>query len=288
MGEEDSTDHDNDGRTGDRRPKAAREGPFSSSFTYFFPCVRGLSPRTPEPWRPLQPPVPPLHLPLNVMTNRQCAVVGCCTPAKGFSTLCGPHRNNKTRHGHPEQLAVNVYHLRPYLKLVTARRAANADNPAWSMLERRWEVVVREAVAVMARAESGQPFVKWQLQAAHLVHKLAGSVDASTIANTALAMFMLRVSEPGRFKSDLGFTHQLVRRVLGLSSTNVGSYWNQKTGRVHNVYRDPPPRAVALIAERLVQAFGVTGVQLAEIELRKEDRKAAAERKLAEAVEALV
>lgn len=221
------------------------------------------------------------------MSNRPCAVGGCSAPAKGFSPLCSAHRNNRDRHGHPQQTSVTTHDLRPYLRMVEARRARNPGNAAWSMLEQRWSAAVSAAADMLARWESGRACVRWQVDAADQLCKLHGTVAPTAIINTALAIFIMRAAEPRRFMSEQGFRHQLVRVVRRLAPMSVGSYWNHKTQKVHKVYKDPAPRKVSFLADYLIAAFGLAGAQMAELELNTEDRAAVARQRLVDAIGAL-
>lgn len=108
------------------------------------------------------------------------------------------------------------------------------------------------------------------------------------MVQTALAMFLLLRYHPHRFKSDRAFRHQLVRRIRGLVATNAGMYWDPKTRRTKRTYRDLPMRAVMLMADELVAAFGGPGLHLADLEKHREDALRDEQRKLADALGSLM
>lgn len=203
--------------------------------------------------------------------TRNCAIAGCPLHAPGPSPYCPKHRSILRRHGHPLQTAVTVHELRRYRKEVAQRRKDNPDNPAWGILETRWERLLLWARQTLAERERGRAFNRHSAQAAHQLLALAGAVPVAVIVEAALAMFLMWAAEPRRFRSDKAFDHQLVRRVRGLADTNAGTYWNHRTQKVHRVYRDVPPRTVHVLAGHLREAFGDAGVRLAHLdEFRRE------------------
>lgn len=219
--------------------------------------------------------------------SRQCAAAGCHAQANGYSTLCSRHRSTKTRHGHPEQSAVKVTELTPYRKQIEKRRKANPTSAAWVALEDRWRRIQANAAAIVAEATSGRAFIRHEVQAAQHLQAIAGAAPPSLVIEVALAMFLMAVYDRRRFLSDAAFDHQLVRRVRSLADTSTGSYYSDKTKRVHRVYRDLPPRTVRAIAGHLKQAFGAAGIQLAELEHSRATRAAEDRQQLTDAIAAL-
>jgi len=219
--------------------------------------------------------------------TRICAASGCTLNASGYSPLCPRHRSIQGRHGHPEQSAVTVHELRHYRRKVAERRKANPQNHAWRILEDRWARILDQARGTLAAWEGGRPCNRHAVQAAYQLQALAGAVPAATIVEASLAMVMMWSAEQRRFRSDRAFDHQLVRRVRGLASVAAGSHYNHKTGRVHKVYKDLPPRTVHVLAGYLKGCFGVAGVQLADLEHQRFDREAAEGQQLAGAIEAM-
>lgn len=125
------------------------------------------------------------------------------------------------------------------------------------------------------------------VEAARQVDAIAGTVPPAVVVETCLAMVLLWSDAPQRFRSDLAFSHQLARRVRGLTDVHAGTYWNAKTQRTGRVYRDVPPRTTLVLAVWLREAFDKAGVQLAMLE--REGRTAAAEedRRIQEAIAAM-
>ncbi|WP_245898218.1 hypothetical protein [Phreatobacter cathodiphilus] len=88
-----------------------------------------------------------------------------------------------------------------------------------------------------------------------------------------MAMFMMLEMEPRRFRTDEAFSHQLVRRVRGLTETNAGRWFDHRSGKVKRAYRDLPPRTARIMASILAKALGGGGLTLAKLEKRdQEDR----------------
>lgn len=221
------------------------------------------------------------------MYQRQCAASGCTSLAAGFSNLCSGHRKTKTRHGHPIQTAISATRLAPYLRRVQARHRANIDNAAWSILGKRWSVVVEESLRTLEAYRGGAASVRHHVQAAEQVRTLDGLGDPMAVAHVALAMYLMADAEPRAFRSDDAFDYQLVRRVRALAPVNSGTYWCHKERRTKRVYRDLPPRVVAVLAHQLKEAFGLAGLQLAGIERRTVDREEVERKRLWDAIGAL-
>lgn len=218
--------------------------------------------------------------------SRQCAAAGCHAQANGYSPLCSRHRAAKGRHGHPEQSAVLVTELKPYRKKIERLRQANPMSALWVILDDRWRRTLAATKTILAEADSGRAFIRYEMQAARHMQAMAG-VSPSLVIEVALGMFLMAVYDRRRFLSDAAFDHQLVRRVRSLADTSTGSYYNDKTKRVHRVYRDLPPRTVRAIAGHLKQAFGSAGIQVAELERSRATRAAEDRQQLTDAIAAL-
>jgi hypothetical protein len=222
------------------------------------------------------------------MYPRICSVSGCSGHAASrFSPLCSRHRSTQHRHGHPAQTAVTVTELRQYRRKVAARREANPQSTAWSILEERWSCILMQARETLRAWESGRACVRYSVQAAHHLQAIAAAVPPAAVVEAALGMFLMFDAEPHRFRSDRAFDHQLVRRVRGLAPSSSGSFWNQRTQRVHRVYKDVPPKTVQAIAHHLRGAFASAGLQLARIDRTQPDAAAEERKRLQDALAGL-
>lgn len=208
--------------------------------------------------------------------NQPCKMVGCCMPSTSrYAALCARHRATLHRHGHPEQAALKVTELAPYRRMVAARRKANPTSTAWTTLEGHWRGIVDRAEEVLRIRNSGVAHNGFEAEAARHVLAVATAVPAAQVVETILAIGILSVREPQRFRSLKAFDHQLVRRFRGLAETSFGAHWNHKTQRVHKVYRDLSPRTVQQLAHWL-KGFLPAWVQLAALEqaqAQEEQRK---------------
>lgn len=218
------------------------------------------------------------------MYQRTCAATSCTSLAAGYSTLCSGHRKTKTRHGHHGQLAISAARLAPYLRRVVARYEANVSSDAWSILAKRWSVVVEDAMRTLEGYQAGTPSVRHRVRAADQVRTLDGLGDPIAVVHVVLAMYVLADAEPRAFCTDKGFDYQLVRRVVRLAPVNSGSYWNSKAGRSTRVYRDLPPRVVEALADLLKGAFGLAGLQLAGLERNRVDPSEVERKRLADSI----
>ena len=86
-------------------------------------------------------------------------------------------------------------------------------------------------------------------------------------------MFMMQELEPRQFRNDEAFRVQLTRRVRALANVNAGEFYDHHTNKMRRVYRELPPKAVAVIGDWLVQAFGVAGVRIARLEREDEEKQ---------------
>jgi hypothetical protein len=137
-------------------------------------------------------------------------------------------------------------------------------------MEARWKAIIAWSEPEVARSNAGRACHRPTVDAAEEFLKLGREAEAREIIATALALFLMQFHwEPRRFKSDRGFRFQLVRRVRALAELNV-----MKIGK-RRVYRELPPRTTEIMAQRLKEAFGPAGVQLAEMERKDEERKRA-------------
>lgn len=200
--------------------------------------------------------------------SRPCAVMRCGQPSSGYSIHCEAHKRTLSRHGHPEQSSVSSIELKPYLARVAARKVKNPDNPAWDLLQRRWEALTGHAQATLDSFTSGTPVLSYERQAAQQLVVLRDSAPAEAVIDVALAMFAFIEDRPARFKSDKAFGFQLTRRVRRLAEVNTGSHWSAAEGRMKRNYRDLPTRVLNCLAESLKVAFGVAGIRLALLDKR--------------------
>ncbi|WP_245496664.1 hypothetical protein [Lichenibacterium ramalinae] len=131
--------------------------------------------------------------------------------------------------------------------------------------------MVSHAHAVLARQGAGSAYVR---QAASETVKLAETVEARTVMETAFAVYLMADQQPRRFASDRAFRVQLVRRLRGLAEANAGTWFDHDTGRMKRVYRELPPQAAKVMGEWCAKAFGAVGLFLARMD--REQREAAA------------
>jgi hypothetical protein len=219
--------------------------------------------------------------------SRACAAGNCAETTAGYSQYCERHKRTVRRHGHANQTAITVAELKPYRERIAARRKKNPHSPAWGILGQRWGTVVEAAERTVAAYSRGQAAVRGDVLAAGHIQRLAVEAPSETVIDTALAMFLLREARPHRFKSDKAFNFELVRRVRALAESNAGTYFDQPSGKVKRVYRDILPGTMERLAVSLTEAFGAAGLQLAALDQRDEERRAAEGAKLMAALKDL-
>lgn len=220
--------------------------------------------------------------------SKQCAVAGCTATTSGYSTFCERHKRTQRRHGHPAQDGITVHELQPYRDRIAVRRAKNPANPTWDILLQRWAAVAGNAETVLKAHAEGKPGSAYVAQAAHHIKQLAATVPDALVMEAALAMFLMRESQPRRFQSDRAFDFQLSRRVRALSDANAGTYFDHATGKTKRVYRDVLPGTLMALAEPLKAAFGVAGLYLAELDQRDEKSTTAKKMELVTALKEMV
>ena len=209
-----------------------------------------------------------------------CRVNGCRRdPHKGrfgsnFASLCNTHHARDRRHGDPMQQPIRATHLAPYIASLKRRQAIRPDAPAWAALEARWRALIQACRDIRSIFDAGQPTSRWQVEAAGELLKVVTEAKADDVWRTAVAMFVFRHTEPGRFPTERAFKVQLGRRVRHLGTTSRALYWCPAEQRNKAVYRDPAPRAATAVGELLAETFGVAGVYFAEQERVEADAKA--------------
>lgn len=200
--------------------------------------------------------------------KRRCAVAICGQPTGGYSTHCEGHKRVLRRHGHAEQTGVTVHELAPHRKSVAARRAKNPANPAWALLEARWEALTSHAEATLQDYSAGAVAITYERQTAQQLVALRDAAAARDVIDTALAMYAIQAERPARFKSDKAFLTQLSRRVRGVAEVNAGSRWSPSEGRMKKTYTEVPPKVLVCLGASLQTAFGIAGLRLAELDKR--------------------
>jgi hypothetical protein len=197
----------------------------------------------------------------------ECRIPGCTSPVRArFSPLCSGHRRTLERHGHPEQAATRAADLAPFLRLVARRQADNPDSPAWAILRARWAALVDSANATLAAVDAGKAYCRIDRIAAERIRGIAGAATADQVIATSFAVVFHQRSAPQAYRDDRSTLFQLARRVLKLAPMSMGRYWNQKTRTMRTAHREIPPRALALIAGKLNEAFAGAAAQLWAIE----------------------
>ncbi|MGJ7498203.1 hypothetical protein ACSFA8_24480 [Variovorax sp. RT4R15] len=205
--------------------------------------------------------------------TKPCAASNCADHTSGFSNYCDRHKRALRRHGAIDQTGITVPELKVYRDRVAARRAKNPSNPAWELLEQRWDTVRGHAEKTLRGHAAGRAGSRYDVLAADHIRKLAAQVPPQDIIDTSLAMFVMRETRPQRFRSDRAFDFQLARRVRALTDANAGTYYDAETGKVKRVYRDILPGTLERLAAPLKDAFGVAGIQLAGLDERDRKKK---------------
>lgn len=218
---------------------------------------------------------------------KQCSVRGCASPARSYSPLCSRHRHAQGRNGHPQQLAIKAADLAPFVALIAKRQAENEGSKAWDILRSRWAHIVDQAQAYLAMVESGKAYQRHQEKAAQLILGVSRAASADCVIRHAMAVGLHFEARPDSYHGDLAKPFQMARRVLRLAPMSVGRYWDNKTKKSRTVQRDIPPRALAVVAHQLNEAFGFAAKQLHEVEVNRVPPAEVERRELAAALGSL-
>jgi len=156
--------------------------------------------------------------------------------------------------------------LQPYLRRVSNRIAANESNPAWGILDQRWQSLVSASRAAVEAWLAGRPGSRIERAVAYEITKLSDDDKGKEVLITTAAMIIMREEEPARFVSDEAFWVQLSRRVRALTYMNVGESYDHTTKRMKRHYRDLTPKAAVLFGRTLAATLGLAGLHIARIE----------------------
>lgn len=197
---------------------------------------------------------------------RPCPIHGCKGVSKTFSPLCPNHRRHLRRNGHPEQAAIKVTELRPFVALLARRQEDNKDSKAWVILRERWSRLLQSAAAAVAEKDAGEAHARATAQASQLLLDVGKVACPDEVIRTAMAVVMLRQAVPHRFQSDRAVHFQVVRQVLRLAPQEMPRYWDHKKQTMRSVRKEHSARTLEVIGHQLVEAFGGAAVQLHHLE----------------------
>jgi hypothetical protein len=218
--------------------------------------------------------------------TRNCGVPGCTSGvATEYGLYCTRHAANKRRHGHPEQHAVLKSDLKPYLASIRERRAKNDGKKLWGIMEARWSGIVSICDGIL---HDKMALYAPKREAAREIVKLGSHVEAQSVVDTVLAMYLLQYHDPRRFKSDDAFWTQLVRRVRGLTKLNRGSWKDAQSGKIKTAAKEVQPRTAEAMAYFIKEALGAAGVWIAKLEMKEREERERERQEFHQALEELV
>ena len=197
-----------------------------------------------------------------------CRVSGCNKSTSGYSPLCPAHRSRKRRHGHEEQVTVSKTDLKPFIDNVHDRIAKQPGASLWSVCDQRWDMLTDTL-----RDDPPKTIYRFVRSAMKELVRLKRSVSGRSVAVTTIAMYLHQQHEPRRYRSEEAFRAQLVRRVRSLSDTSFAQWGGASDGRSRKAMKELEPRAVAYMANLLVELFGPAGVKVAQLERRDQEER---------------
>lgn len=219
--------------------------------------------------------------------KRPCQISGCSGTTSAYGRYCPTHKTRLRRHGHPLQQGVTKGDLKHYLALVDEVIERNRDNSTWDIASQRWEALVHHCRAIETAYLNGKAMVKFEVQAAREVIRLAEHVEPLEVLRMVCAMYLMAEHRPRTFLCDQAFIHQLVRRCRGLTEVNAGTWYDHASGKAKRVYRDLPPRTVFILGQMIAETLGPVGLTVARSERRKRDQEAQQKEHLKTALEEL-
>jgi len=170
--------------------------------------------------------------------------------------MCETHRQRWRRHGHPLQKTIKKKDLKPYLRYVEGLIKRDTTGKIKVGLQRIRDLIHAEAYTVYADFyERGRAMNARWVKACTEILRVLKSSDPSKPAIVIAAMFLIWADKPYLFVSDRGFYFEMVRQFRSLMPYNTGSYWNQRTGKVHKVYKDLSPRVVELMGVTVLDPY---------------------------------
>jgi hypothetical protein len=159
------------------------------------------------------------------------------------------------------------------VEIVRARKAKNPGKAAWLSMEARWNALVGIADGIIAEARKGKPMKRYKRLAAYELRRLGDHVSPEKVIETVLAIYLMQDRDPRRFRSDKAFWTQLVRRVRGLTKANAGVWPNGETGKPKIAYSVLDPGTTGTLAAWIVEALGVAGVWLVNLERQEKEQE---------------
>lgn len=176
----------------------------------------------------------------------QCRVSGCTGDVESrWGDCCEKHKKADRRHGDPRQVAVRKHLLKPFNKHISETIKKDKTGKIEAGLKQIKNMVEDEAKHIL---NDSRPMKRETRTTAHAMLTVAQSASAVDMGCIVGAVFLLQEATPRTFVSDRAFLFQLARSFQRLAPVNTGSYWNQSTGKTHQVYRDMPPRATEALA----------------------------------------
>jgi hypothetical protein len=210
--------------------------------------------------------------------SKLCRAPGCsgAVTMGRFSVHCEKHHRALRRHGDTSGNAFTKTELANYRRMVKAKRKATKAAPFWTECETRWDELVRWAQSTVSAWRAGRATHRPTKIAAQEIIKVADASPAKEVIEVIGGMLLGLELDAHRFVSDRHFTFQLARRIRSLGDTLTATRWDNKHGKVRRLYHELTPRAVEVLAERLVEALGGAGVNIARTikeDLRREQEK---------------
>ncbi len=82
-----------------------------------------------------------------------------------------------------------------------------------------------------------------------------GSIRKSSILYWAETCVVLTQKTNMGIQASEGYIFELARRFRSLGSMSIGNYYNQRTRKVHRVYRDLTPKATEALGRLLMEGY---------------------------------
>ena len=192
----------------------------------------------------------------------------CCVPRcpgkisrrKTWGYLCDRHGIANRRWGHPQQTALKVRDLDPYLQVVKRVRERSKGTD-WSAVYARWRAVVAVAREYLDQVRKGHAHVGYRRQAADIVTQLADNMEEARAVDLVMAVYLLEEFEPRRFHSDEAFRTCLLHILR--KEAKVGRRFNLKVGgREKASYRILGQKVREEAAKWAIEGLGLVGLHV--------------------------
>lgn len=215
---------------------------------------------------------------MNNTWNRRCEVPGCTHPARSnLARYCESHRQRWRRHGAPTQATIDKNDLNPFVRRARELLKRDTSGQVTAYLVQLHRRMTDYAAGILSDYARGRPMNRYSVHAAKELREVLDNTDPVECALTVAGMLLMLEHDPRRFRTDRGFTFQLVRRFRGQTDTAIVRYSDHRTGASKTVYRDLPVKVVETLGANLREGYARFVMHVVQADRKEMERKRHAE-----------